>query len=153
MMAYFGTCEAPSNKVDKTSAINMGITAHDCSVKQPVTITAPYLILDAAVFDTSVNYAQIPDYSRYYYVTSVDVLPGNRVGVQCAVDPLMSFADAIKALTLNIERGPDYAERSKLVTDANVTTLAKMQTQRINFAGSELSAAAGDGRHFVLITA
>lgn len=149
MTVKFGTTSSPANKINKTTNLGDDIS---CTVKQPCSVQSPYFIVKSSSVNLTDNYAQCKEYSRYYFIVSIEELPGGRRGVQCATDALMSFKDQIATLPLNVERGPKYDQFSALITDGNIATLAKMQTQRKNFIGGTLAKATGTGRNFILIT-
>lgn len=149
MTVQFGTTSSPTNKINKTTNLRTGVS---CTVKEPVSIHTPYFIVKDTTVNLTDNYAKCTTYGRYYWIQSIDELPGGRRGVQCSSDPLMSFKDAIATIPLNIERGPSYSGYSGLIYDGNIATLAKMQTERKNFTGGSFSKATGTGRNFILIT-
>ena len=62
-------------------------------------ILAPKLIL-SGVNVANYNYVYIPDFGRYYFITSIDVVDTRRYRISCDVDVLMSFADDIKKLSV-----------------------------------------------------
>lgn len=149
MTVKFGTTSSPTNKINKAVSLGSDVS---CTVKQPVSVTTPYFIVNSSNVNLTDNYARCETYGRYYYITNIEELPGGRRGVQCATDALMSFKSAIATIPLNVERGPSYSGYSGLIQDGNIATLAKMQTERKNFVGGNFSPAAGTGRHYVLIT-
>lgn len=62
-------------------------------------ILTPKLIL-SGVNVANYNYVYIPDFGRYYFITSIDVVDTRRHRISCDVDVLMSFAADIKNLTV-----------------------------------------------------
>lgn len=62
-------------------------------------ILTPKLIL-SGVNVANYNYVYIPDFGRYYFITSIDVVDTRRYRISCDVDVLMSFADDIKNLSV-----------------------------------------------------
>lgn len=62
-------------------------------------ILSPKLIL-SGVNVANYNYVYIPDFGRYYFITSIDVVDTRRYRISCDVDVLMSFADDIKNLSV-----------------------------------------------------
>ena len=62
----------------------------------------PYLLLkhDNVLFLS--NYVYIPDFKRYYFITGIDILTKNLVGITLHVDVLESFKDDVLAGTVHI---------------------------------------------------
>lgn len=149
MNVQFGTTNSPTNKINKKTTLRAAVS---CTVKDPVSIQTPYFIVKEGSVNLTDNYAKCETYGRYYWIQSIDELPGGRRGVQCSSDPLMSFSSLIASIPLNVERGPSYSRYSGLIYDGNIATLAKMQTERKNFKGGTFTKATGTGRNFILIT-
>ena len=53
---------------------------------------------------TSVNYARIAEFGRYYYITDITVNVTGLIDISLAVDVLMSFAAQIRANTALVKR-------------------------------------------------
>ena len=69
------------------------------------------------------NYAYIPEFRRYYYITNVISARNNLWEVYFEIDPLMSFKADICALKVVVDKqsnesnGDEYIDDSSLVTD------------------------------------
>ena len=69
------------------------------------------------------NYAYIPEFRRYYYITNVISARNNLWEVHFEIDPLMSFKADICALKVVVDKqsnesnGDEYIDDSSLVTD------------------------------------
>ena len=100
MTFQFGTNSSANECLHKTVSLGSDIS---CIVKDPIDILSPYLIVKDTEVNLTDNYAKCSDTNRYYFI-EVEDLPGGRRGIQCTVDPLMSFAAGIDALEVNVER-------------------------------------------------
>lgn len=82
-------------KNELTKALGTPITK-TCSLKDGVSVEDPviYLEHDANIFVC--NYAYIPDFGRYYFVTGREI-DGHTDYISLHVDVLMSFKNDIKA--------------------------------------------------------
>lgn len=69
------------------------------------------------------NYAYIPDFRRYYFITKFTNVANNVWEVEFKVDPLMSFKGDILALSVVVDKqsdkiiGDEYIDDGSLVTD------------------------------------
>lgn len=93
------------------------------------------------------NYMYVSKFDRFYYCR-LETLPGNRIKVTGAVDPLMSFKDEIlglSAILVNTEK----TGVNKYLYDSDVFVAnCKHKTNIINFPSGLL-----DTGEFILITA
>ena len=105
----FGTTTKDIRWLDK--APTWAITNLACDIYDPVDRLNPVLVIDNnANFDiSSCNYMEIPDFGRFYWITSVDGSAGHRLTVSGHVDVLMSYKDEIRACPCIAERSTsDY---------------------------------------------
>lgn len=130
----FGTFTGDVNKIHKGTTLS---TAKNADLKQPTTVEAPYFIVaNSSVADTD-TYAYCSNFGRYYYIQQVDELPGSRKGVQCVVDPLMSFAGQIDALEVNVSRYEGSTESD--IYDGAVVKLAQCEEVIERFDGGNFN--------------
>lgn len=71
-------------------------------ITDETTILKPSILIATRAFDF--NYVYIAAFGRYYYVDNIDLMPGNRIRVNCSVDVLMSHRAAINASIVMPER-------------------------------------------------
>jgi hypothetical protein len=71
-------------------------------ITDETTILKPSIIIATRNFDF--NYVYIASFGRYYYVDNIDLMPGNRIRINCSVDVLMSHRAAINASIVMPER-------------------------------------------------
>ena len=98
-------------------------------VLTPASVVRPVLKVSSGLIGQSVNYVYVDDLERYYYIRNW-VMENGYVQLECEVDVLMSFKDAIKQQNVIVERQENkfnmYLEDSKyniLSTDA-IRTIA-----------------------------
>lgn len=105
-------------------------------VKGDISISNPDIILESFNSNAlkNVNYMFIPVWGRYYFITNITVMTGNRVRLNGRVDVLMSNKNAILSTTCVVERNEfEYSpelvdenwtiERTRLYTYHNIYTL------------------------------
>lgn len=133
----FGTCTDAVNVISKSPTLG---TAVSCIVKEPISVTNPYFIVDKDSVDLTDNFCQCSDFGRYYWIRSVDELPGSRRGVQCEVDPLYSFETDIKKLPVYVAR--NESTKQSYMYDTELPTEAQMYVDYRKFSGGDLPAKA-----------
>lgn len=62
-------------------------------VTDTTSILTPTILIDTRAINF--NYVYIADWNRYYYVTNIDMVDGERLAVRLKCDVLMSHRDAI----------------------------------------------------------
>lgn len=144
----FGTCNNAPNVISKSATLG---AAKNAELKQPTSVEAPYFIVDSSSVSSTDNYCQCSDFNRYYYIESIDELPGHRKGVQCACDVLKSFETSILALPVLVER--NESSKQSYMTDQNVATYNRMITTYKGFSGNKLTKAADGADRYVILMA
>lgn len=91
---------SPANYVTKNVSTVETLTG---TLREPSSITDPVFMIERAS-PTGFNYIQIPEFSRYYYVTGVSSEHNNLIAIACHVDVLMSYANQIRAFKAIIKR-------------------------------------------------
>lgn len=90
----------------------------DCQLKEPTNIMHPIIIVPYNI-SYVVNYAYIPIFKRYYYVTDITYLTGNRIEAQFEVDVLATYKDNISSYSCFVERS---ASNYNLYMDDNLVS-------------------------------
>lgn len=85
--------------INKT--LNIEYKLEGCQLAEPTSAIDPEFIIDMTEGLYQYNYCYIPYFSRYYYITSMNVIDGARMSIKCHIDPLMSFKDQILNCTVN----------------------------------------------------
>jgi hypothetical protein len=149
MTFQFGTNSSANETLHKTISLGSDIS---CIVKDPIDILSPYLIVKDTEVNLTDNYAKCTDTNRYYFI-EVEDLPGGRRGIQCTVDPLMSFATGIDALEVNVERYEGASESD--IYDSGVCLIARNEVVIEQFGGTNefVKASSNNDRTYILTVA
>ena len=149
MTFQFGTNSSANETLHKTVSLGSDIS---CIVKDPIDILSPYLIVKDTEVNLTDNYAKCTDTNRYYFII-VEDLPGGRRGIQCTVDPLMSFAAGIDALEVNVERYEGASESD--IYDSGVCLTARNEVVIESFGGTNefVKASGNNDRTYILTVA
>ena len=77
------------------------IDTASCTIKGNISYENPVLLLayDGDVAD-SINYMEIPELNRFYFITDILNLTGGRYEIHAKVDVLESFESAIRGLSV-----------------------------------------------------
>lgn len=104
-------CTAENEVVDKTSYMS-GNVSTSCEMVN-TDVLNPVLKLSSNFLDK--NYVLIPDFeNRYYFVSSIEMLRGGHMLMNCHIDVLMTYKDIILQTKCNIVR-QENAPNNKLV--------------------------------------
>lgn len=149
MTFQFGTNSSANECIHKTVSLGSDIS---CIVKESIDVLSPYLIVKDTEVNLTDNYAKCSDTNRYYFI-EVEDLPGGRRGVQCTVDPLMSFAAGIDALNVNVERYEGATESD--IYDSGVCLIARNEVIIEHFGGTNefVKASSNNDRTYILTVA
>lgn len=149
MTFQFGTNSSANETIHKTVSLGSDIS---CIVKDPIDVISPYLIVKDTEVNLTDNYAKCSDTNRYYFI-EVEDLPGGRRGIQCTVDPLMSFAAGIDALEVNVERYEGASESD--IYDSGVCLTARNEVVIESFGGTNefVKASSNNDRTYILTVA
>ena len=149
MTFQFGTNSSANECIHKTISLGSDIS---CIVKEPIDVLSPYLIVKDTEVNLTDNYAKCSDTNRYYFI-EVEDLPGGRRGIQCTVDPLMSFSAGIDALNVNVERYEGASESD--IYDSGVCLIARNEVIIESFGGTNefVKASSNNDRTYILTVA
>lgn len=86
-------CAAENRQIDKTSLLSQTATLTGNLRQKNVSVTDPTITInyDSSVFQC--NYAYIPEFNRYYFITGFSNVVNGIVDISMHVDVLMSFKD------------------------------------------------------------
>lgn len=87
-------------------------------IKEPCSIINPVITLSRARLGkawAAVNYVYIPDFKRYYFIDNIVALNDGLVEISMHIDVLMTYADSLVDLQLEIVRAASL--NSKLYID------------------------------------
>ena len=135
MNITLGTTNDPPAVIGKSvewaEPLGTPVTRETISTRDPVIIVTGYEITPAT------NYARIvwgETDTRYYFITAVEKLTGNRTRVKMRVDVLETYRDKIGALSVVAERASSFANR--YIADGIQQTSAKPQIIFKQFSGN-----------------
>lgn len=113
------------NNTSGTNVLNKSITQLSGgivgTVKDESNVVDPTIIMskDVTTLYPNFNYFYIHDFDRYYYVTDKTIEHGRTV-ITGHCDPLMSFADEIKNLTIIAERASNNYDLYQVDNDVSL---------------------------------
>lgn len=115
--------------------------------KEETSVTSAVVMIESDETIVNYNYAYIPAFARYYFITDISSVRQGlwRVSMRC--DVLESFADDILASACVIDHSTDTGTNDYLNSDTWVSTV-KDKTDIISFSGG-----LSDSGEYILITA
>jgi hypothetical protein len=117
----------------------MGSLRHETSVIKPN-------ILIEATNPTGFNYCYIPQFGRYYFIENFTSIRTNLWRMECSVDVLMSFKDAISNLNVIVSDNTNPDQEQYMSGEVWAVTV-KNKTDVLNFPSGLL-----DTGEYILIT-
>lgn len=135
----------PNNQLKKgfNATINLsGTLRTECSILNPT------IEIETTTNISKYNYAQIPDFNRYYFITDIVAVSNNLWKVSLKCDVLMSYANDIRKLKGNILR--QKIEFNLMLADNQLNTYADDRTQCFNFPNS-LTPSAGQFNYYLTV--
>lgn len=79
------------------SSLSVELT-ENCSVENPS------FLLDINADKVNANYIYVGAWNKYYYITNRDIINGNQIVLNCHIDVLMSFKNAVLNTDIIAER-------------------------------------------------
>lgn len=142
MNVTFYNNQSDNNVIDKSlSGIkSVGIVGFEESSVMTPSVLVRY---DSSLFNA--NYFYIDAYSRYYYITDIEIIDGKRIRIKGRVDVLMSFD--VKSIECIAAR--QSGAYNLYIPDNEVTRVAYNRIQTKEFPGSPFTA----NRAFILAVA
>ena len=123
--------------LSENNIINKTVTVVDtasCTIKGPLSVENPVLILDYDSDLQDINYIRIAEFERSYYITDIVNLTGHRYQITCKSDVLESFKQAILGLTAIVDKQQDsFANANLFVDDGSFVYENKEFNSVINF--------------------
>lgn len=114
------------------------------TLRKESSVITPTLLIESET-PIVANYARIPEFDRYYYITDVVSVRNDLWQVSFRVDVLMSFAQAIKQLPVIVSNAEN--DDSRYMSGSQWATTVKTKTDVINFPNGLL-----DTGEYILIT-
>lgn len=124
----------------------------DVYLLDETSITNPAFILIADYTQISAfNYLYCEDMgNRYYYITDIKSLDGERISIACKTDVLMSFRDDINKCIVNVDRST--INSLPLIADSALSTAARATVILKKFSGCEFSSAVTADMNSIVVT-
>lgn len=141
MVINIGNTSDDERVIDKT----VTLSPVNCEPYNEVDILNPTFLLEYKANLTSCNYLHVPLWNRYYYITDINVMPGNKMTVSCHVDVLKTYAPQIRETEAYIDRSGEGSDTGKFLPDAGIPIDTKSVIKNIRFANNPF----GRG-HYVL---
>ena len=136
-------CSDENERVDKSPTLLRTVSG---KAKDSVSITRPVFIIET-ISVNGLNYLYCTEYGRYYYITDIVTMTGNRIALHCKCDVLMSFRSQIRSCTAIINKQEGEDKSSKYIDDGSYVTQCNEVIQAIEFPN------ALNGEQTILITA
>lgn len=86
------TNNQPMNTINKALSSVSTLTGN---LKEDTSVMDPVIVIESASFPAAANYAHIPEFNRYYYITDVVNQGANLWEISLHVDVLKTYASAI----------------------------------------------------------
>ena len=128
MKATFYSTKSDNRKLRKDLSLVKEVNYINKSNDSVIT---PIIVVDTFEEFTQVNYAFIEKYNRYYYVTDIKPINGNRLEITMKVDVLFSYAEEISNLQAIIERSSSYG--NNYIVDSDIVLSNKPKYNTISF--------------------
>lgn len=137
----FYTCTANPKKLDKSGDLTLIGSEKTLHSKHKMDVLNPVFDVDYNAQFLPANYCYIAEFGRYYFCT-IATDTAQKITVSCTVDPLYSFATAIKNCPCTVIRsekaGINYTVDNKLPIDPNrFSTYGKAAPKSIASTGDE----------------
>lgn len=107
---------------DDTRKINKTVTTIktiNALPTEPTNILTPVIIAERDSDIINANYMYIPELNRYYYITAITLIQGNRVSITGKVDVLKTYAEQLQNCTGIITRSESIGAPTQ-IPDSNL---------------------------------
>lgn len=81
---------------------------------EPTNVLTPSLIVERDNIIMAANYMYIPDFMRYYYITGVTIIKGNRLIISGKVDVLKTYAAQLQNCDCIVTRSESIGTPSQI---------------------------------------
>lgn len=144
MTIEIGNCLDERNKLNKSFTSRYDLTGY---IKEPSSIIDPSILIEADLgMISGCNYAYIPEFRRYYYITNITSSTNTTCTLSLHVDVLMSFHDQIVECYGYVDRQEDIV--SVMIADPEKLKQINPSISTVPFTVPEGT----DGYTYCLIT-
>ena len=146
----FYTSTANVDALDKSGGLTAIGTATTVNAPHRIDTLAPVLTVAYNSDLYAANYMYVPDFGRYYFITSIATDTAGRMVINGRVDVLYSWKNAIENVACTVVRsessGVTYVPDNKLPVDTS-----RFYTVGIKFPNSIENTSVTDSRHYIVI--
>lgn len=135
-----------NSELNKISKNLEQIATLEGSIKEPSSIIEPVITIEYN-YPALFNYAQIPEFNRYYFIADVVCVHNNILKISLVSDPLMSFQSGILSSSVILSDSSITGASNYLPGDVWKSSVKEL-TDIVNFPSGLL-----DTGQFILITA
>ena len=128
-----------SKRADSTAQPPNTYTTKDVTLKQETSIESPVFILSG--FDVTCNYVYVPSWGRYYFVSDWKKGNNDLYAIECTLDHLATYKDAIGNYTAFVERTSDSSKYDTGLYDGAISSSEKIVS--VTSASTELFSRGG----------
>lgn len=147
MTVTFYNVTAAPNSLNKD--INSGVEITTCQPVEPCDYLHPSFIMDKSATTQGSNYCYISaPLSRYYFITDIQLLTGNRVLVSCSVDVLQTYAANIKSCAGTFTRSE--FPKGKYISDSKYPLTGDMESESTLFDNTPFTLGTGSTHNYIL---
>lgn len=139
------------NTTSERNIINKSITqvaSVNAVIKGDISIETPTLIFNYNGNAHNINYVQIPEFGRCYFITDIVDMTGGRYMIKCKSDVLESFKQSILSLKCVIEKTESNIMSNMYFNDGSFISSEKEFIYTKNFPDGF-----NENGEFILITA
>ena len=133
-----------NNRVVKTLTDEKQLSGE---LRNQTSVLNPSIIIESADNISTYNYAYIPEFSRYYYITEIISVRTNCWAISLRCDVLMSYKDEIRSMSVILNNTQETG-LSNYLSSPNWVNLVKTKTDIKTFP----KGLSNEGE-FILITA
>lgn len=98
-------------------------------------VTDPVILIESAANISGYNYAYIPDFGRYYYISEMEAVRHGLWRLTLHVDVLMSYAGQLRGCVGIVDKQQQGAMGSPYIDDGSVVVTTQRINQTIAFSG------------------
>ena len=132
-----------------TAAELQGGTSIQISLKGGCDILNPTFVLNSENIPAGNNYAYVPSFNRYYFITGMASVRNNMVEITARVDVLGSWKDAIQSISAfvayDVSANTEVVDRRLSVKTSSVITMDSQQMPGSSSAGTCIVMLQGEG--------
>lgn len=151
MIIKIGHVDVDPRTLDKRS--NFGSHSQqelDVQISQPCNIKKPTFLLDVSRVSPGYNYAYVPLWDIYYFLSEPTIIDGVRANVTGEIDYLTTYADGIKNLTGYLIRTADDNHKNRFVNDPNRPKQENRKCRTYDFNRTPFTANYGSDTVYIL---